>query len=499
MSILLGIDVGTSSAKAMLADDTGRVIGTAKENYEPSIPQLGYAEQDPLVWWDAVVQGLRILKTSHPKEYAETAAIGLSGQMHGIVFLDINGNPLRPAIIWLDQRSEKQALMIKNKLQSVHSETLIQNSIYSGFAFPSLLWVQEHEPDTFGKIGKFLFPKDFIRLKLTGILASEKTDASASLLFDVEKRTWARDIIPLFSLKESFFPEVRESTDIAGYVTDQCAEETGLRPNTPVVYGCGDHMAQSIGNGVISEGWLTSNIGSGGQVSAYMERNRYDPRFRLHTFCHAVNQAYTIFGATLCAGMSVNWLKNKILRIDNYDTITKMAGEIKPGSEGLVYLPYLSGERTPHMNPHAKGMFYGLALGHDNRHMVRAVMEGVVFSLKDSLCLLEELGITGGRIIASGGGALDDVWLQIQADILEKEVYTNQVGEQACLGACILAGIGAGIFKNGADACNHMVALKDKIYRPDKEAGEIYRKNYDIYKRLYRNNNELMTNEATLK
>ncbi|MDR1655802.1 MAG: xylulokinase [Treponema sp.] len=484
MPVLLGIDIGTSSVKAMLADSGGRVIYTAKKSYEVSIPRPGYAEQDPLLWWNAVKGALRLLKQNSPREFENTAAVGFSGQMHGLVLVDRDNKPLRPAIIWLDQRSGEQAALIEKEAGYDTIRRALQNRIFSGFPFPSLLWVRDHEPAVFKRIGAVLFPKDYIRLRMTGIAAAEKTDASASLFFDIGKGEWAWNIITSFFPERNIFPQVFESGECAGYVTKECAAETGLPPGIPVVYGCGDQMAQSIGNGAIYEGCLTSNIGSGGQISAYADQNIYDRELRLHTFCHAVNGGYTVFGATLCAGMSMNWLANKVLHIDDYGRLSKMAGSINPGSDGLVYMPYLAGERTPHMRTDLTGMFHGLALNHDERHFVRAVMEGVVFSLKDAQTLLEGMGITGGKIIAAGGGAMDDVWLQMQADILGKEVYVNKAGEQACLGACILSGIGAGIFKTPAEACSRMVSMEDKTFKPDAKNSEVYQKNYTTYKTL---------------
>jgi xylulokinase len=497
MSVLMGIDVGTSSVKIMLCNDNGKVIGIEKRNYDTLIPKIGYAEQKPDIWWEETKKGIKSLNIKYPHEFSMICAIGLSGQMHGIIFVDKNGQSLRPAIIWLDQRSGKEVDHIKKEISSNKKmEEILQNPMHNGFAFPSLLWVKEKESKIYDSINTILFPKDYIRMKLTGKAAVEKTDASASLLFDIRKRNWAWEVIKMFSLPENIFSEVKESTDIAGTVIAQCASETGLKEGIPVVYGCGDHMAQSIGNGVIGEGLFTSNIGSGGQISTYSKKDIHDPKMRMHTFCHAIENAYIVFGATLCAGMSMNWLKNRVLRISNYDDLSKMASTVSPGSEGLIYLPYLSGERTPHMSSYAKGMFFGLLLGHDSRHIVRSVMEGVVFSLKDSLSILEEIGIVGDKIIASGGGATDDVWLQIQADILGKDVYINSVSEQACLGACILAGLGTGIFEDISIACKSMVKLRQKVYRPNTKNIEIYKRNYFIYRELYENNKKLMADIA---
>lgn len=492
MSVVLGIDLGTSSVKAMLLDSVQGVLTVEASRYEVKIPREGYAEQEPLSWWEETKKVLLKLKDKNKEAFERIAAIGFSGQMHGIVLTDEKGNPLRPAILWMDQRSKKELKQIYEKIDFEKMGNIFKNRVYTGFGFPSLIWVKEHEPEVFAKTHWVMMPKDFIRYKITGKIASDVTDASSTAIFNTEERTWAYDIIKEFGLSPDIFPSCKESMEIAGYVTKECEAECGLREGIPVVYGAGDQQAQSIGNGIYEEGKIICNIGTGGQISAYVRKPVYDKELRTHTFCHPINKGYTIYGATLCSGMSLNWLKDNILEIDDFDQLSQMAGEIVPGSEGLIYLPYLTGERTPHMDPCAKGMFAGLTLRHDRRHIARAVMEGVTMSLRDSLTIFQELNIKCDTIIASGGGAKSHEWLQMQADIFHKRVIVCEVSEQACLGACILAGVGCGIFDSMKQAIERFVSFKDKVYEPNPENEKLYDTQYERFQALYRNNKEWM-------
>ena len=492
MSVILGIDLGTSSIKAMLLDSSKGVLAVETRTYEVSIPAEGYAEQEPEIWWSETKRILNVLKEKNKEKFSDIEAIGISGQMHGIVLADQNGVPLRPAILWLDQRSKKQLTEINSKMNDLQMGECFGNRVFTGFAFPSLMWIRENEPDILKKVYAVMLPKDFIRYKITGEIASDVTDASSTAIFNIEKRDWAYDAIRDFGLPDNIFPKCCESTDIAGKVTSECRKECGLKEGIPVIYGCGDQQAQSIGNGVYQEGSIISNIGTGGQISTYISGPIYDKKLRTHTFCHALDKAYTISGATLCSGMSLNWLKNKILMVNDFKEISRMAGEIVPGCEGLIYLPYLSGERTPHMNPSAKGMFFGLTLGQDRRYLARAVMEGVAFSLRDSLTIFSELGIKGDTVIASGGGAKSEEWVQIQADVFQKKVKVCEVSEQACLGACILAGVGTGIFPSIEEATKRFVSFREKIYLPDSENMVIYDVQYERFRELYKANEKFM-------
>lgn len=492
MAVILGIDIGTSSIKAMMLDsDQGSIAVRAKE-YRVDIVKPDYAEQNPEMWWRSLTEVLHELKMAYPKEYEAISAVGYSGQMHGLVLVDQNGTPVRPAILWLDQRAKEQLREIEGKMTEEEMGTVFCNRVSAGFAFPSLLWVKEREPQVFAKASYLLSVKDYIRFKMTAEIGAEAVDASSMTLFDTGKRDWAWDVIERFGLPRYLFPKAAESSDIAGAISRQCSVETGLREGVLVIYGMGDHMAQSIGNGVIHAGTLISNIGTGGQISAFSENLVYDKKLRTNTFCHAVKHAYAIFGATLCSGMSLTWIRKNLLHMEDYNEVNLAAEKAASGSDGLIYLPYLSGERTPHMNPGAKGMFFGMTLAHDRRHFLRAVMEGVVFSLKDCLKVLQEQGVDAQIVIASGGGAASDVWLQIQADILQKPVQACAVREQACLGSCILAGVGTGIFKSIEEGCEKFVVMKDKIYIPAPENKVIYEENYRIFNELYEKTKELM-------
>lgn len=484
MGYLLGIDLGTSGVKAMLLEPDSGSAFVESVSYAVDIPLPGRAEQAPEMWWEHLRQALAKLAGNHPAAYKAIRSVGLSGQMHGLVLLDKAGKPLRAAIVALDQRSGRQVAEMEEQLTRQELGAIFHNRPVTGFAFPSLLWVRDNEPEVLRQAFRVLQPKDYIRYRLTGSMESDYTDASASLAFDLGKNDWAWEVFERFRIPPDIFPRCGESSAVAGALSELCARETGLPAGIPVVYGCGDQQAQSIGNGVIREGIFVANIGTSGQISTYRQRDAYDPELRTHTFCHAFNHAYTVFGAALCSGMSLNWLKNKVLHLSDYAQLDALASRVPPGSEGVVYLPYLSGERTPHMDHNACGQFYGLRLGHDRAHFIRSVMEGVVYSLKNSLDILGGMGLAPELLIASGGGARSPLWLQMQADIFEREIAVCDVNEQACLGAAILAGVGAGVFSSVPDACGRLVRMKERIYRPDEKTFEAYRAGYDTYNRL---------------
>lgn len=485
MELLLGIDIGTSGTKVMLLDTERGVMGVEKKSYDVSVPRADYAEQDPELWWNAVLYCIGKLKQRHGELFSHIVGIGLSGQMHGLVLTDKNGKPLRPAILWLDRRAGEECGELERLIPESLLQNGIRNRIFPGFALTSLLWVKKREPETFSRIAQVLQPKDYIRYKLTGLFGSEMTDASATLLFDVVKRDWAWQVMDLCGFPHDIFPECHESGEIQGNISRECEAVTGLPVSAGVIYGMGDQQAQSIGNGVFEEGTYICNIGTGGQISAFSREPVYDRKLRTQTFCHGVDRAYSVYGAILNAGMSLKWLKDNILEEKDFITLSRMAEEVPAGSEGLVFLPYLTGERTPHMNPEARGMFYGLNLVHTRKHMVRAVMEGVTFALRDCTEILSEMGIRGSSVISSGGGAASPVWLQIQADILNREVRVCNVSEQACLGACMLAGVSTGQFADLREARTRFVTYEKRIYRPDPDKVEEYEQIYRIYQALY--------------
>lgn len=485
MRTILGIDLGTSSVKAMLFDAEQGVIAVRAEEYGVDIAHPGWAQQSPALWWESLVRVLRWLESHYREAYRSVCAVGYSGQMHGMVLTDAKGQPVRPAVIWLDQRAGRQLEEIGAALSEEDMGNVFCNRVSSGFAFPSLLWVREQEPEIFARAAHFLSPKDYIRYKMTGEIGAEVVDASSTTLFATGERDWAWEVIDRFHLPPQLFPKVHESADIAGTVTAQCEAQTGLPAGIPVIYGSGDQPAQSIGNGVIGPGRIISNIGTGGQISAFSSRPAYDKKLRTNTFCHAIRDAWTIFGATLCSGMSLSWAKNKVFRAGSYEEINAAVAAVSPGADGLIYLPYLSGERTPHMNPDARGVFFGMTLGQEQGHFLRAVMEGVTYSLRDCLGILQELGIDAPEIIASGGATASPQWMQMQADILGKPVRVSRVKEQACLGSCLLAAVGTGVLPSLEEACGRFAVMDERVYLPDAANADVYREGYDTYRRLY--------------
>lgn len=485
MRTILGIDLGTSSVKAMLFDAEQGVIAVRAEEYGVDIAHPGWAQQSPALWWESLVRVLRWLESHYREAYRSVCAVGYSGQMHGMVLTDAKGKPVRPAVIWLDQRAGRQMKEIGAVLSEEDMGNVFCNRVSSGFAFPSLLWVREQEPEIFARAAHFLGPKDYIRYKMTGEIGAEVVDASSTTLFATVERDWAWEVIDRFHLPPQLFPKVHESADIAGTVTAQCEAQTGLPAGIPVIYGSGDQPAQSIGNGVIGPGRIISNIGTGGQISAFSSRPAYDKKLRTNTFCHAIRNAWTIFGATLCSGMSLSWAKNKVFRVGSYEEINAAVAAVSPGADGLIYLPYLSGERTPHMNPDARGVFFGMTLGQEQGHFLRAVMEGVTYSLRDCLGILQELGIDAPEIIASGGATASPQWMQMQADILGKPVRVSRVKEQACLGSCLLAAVGTGVLPSLEEACGRFAVMDERVYLPDAANADVYREGYDTYRRLY--------------
>lgn len=498
MAIILGIDLGTQSVKGALIDSEKGLVAVSGKDYEVLTPEINFAEEDPSEWWDAFKTVLSDLKTKKPAEFEAIAALGITGQMHGVVLLDGSQNPLMNAVVWLDQRSKNQLEEIYQKIDSNDIKSHVHNRIFTGFALPTLLWVKEERPEIFKNIDKILSPKDYIRLKLTGELACEVTDASAMTLFDLPDRNWYFDLIEKLDISGDIFPDCHESIDIAGYVTEKASEETGLKKGIPVIFGSGDQSALLVGNGVYQEGMLASNIGTGGTMAAWSKKDIYDEELRTHTFCNAYNKSYVVFGAILGGGISMRWLRDKILYAKSYDEMTSWAKEAPAGCGGMFFLPYLGGERTPHMNPNAQGMFFGLKLKQDRGYMVRSVMEGVVYALKDNLSVIENIGIKTDKIIASGGGAKSGLWLQMQADIFERDIYLTDAEEQAALGIAILAGVGTGIFKDLKEGCETLIHFKDKVYHPDKNNVELYSECYAIFRELYKANVDIMNETASI-
>jgi xylulokinase len=483
MSYLLGIDIGTSGTKSVVMDESGTIQGFALYEYDIDTPNPGWAEQNPLVWWQGTVETIRRALANAHIDSQDIAGIGFSGQMHGTVFLDPSFNVIRPAIIWADQRSAPQCRKIYKEVGQDLLARLTANPIAPGFMAATLLWIKAHQPETFETLHKIVLPKDYVRFRLCGEIATDVSDAAGTLLFDVPRRCWSAELLDRLGIPKDLLPNVNESTDIMGQVSKPAAAETGLAAGTPVVAGGADQPVAALGNGVIKEGLVLSTIGTGGQLFTPIKRPRFDPKLRTHTFCHVLPDEWYVMGATLCAGLSLKWFRDNIGPAP-YDQLSAEAQEVSLGSEGLLFLPYLVGERTPHMDPTARGVFFGLTLRHGRGHLVRAILEGVVLSMRDSLEIFKELGLRIDRIIASGGGAKNHLWRQIQADVFGTEVMTTSIREQAGVGAAMLAGIGTGLFNGPGEACDQIISYH-RTTHPIAENCERYNDLYEIFKGLY--------------
>jgi xylulokinase len=466
-------------------DGHGEVKGTASESYELSIPKPGYAEQSPDTWHDASAAAIRRAAEASGVSPGAIEAVSFSGQMHGLVCVDGEGKPLRDAMLWLDQRAKGAIAQIYDKLGAEFVAANVQNTISAGFLIGSLYWMYLNEPELYGRIKHVMLPKDYVKFRLTGRVVTDYSDAAGSAAFDNVKLRWALPLIEGLGLDAGMFPEALPSTEVIGTVTAAAARDTSLTKGTKIVNGGGDQFMQGIGNGITDEGFYAGNIGTAGQVSACSARPVYDKLLRTNTFAHAIPGRWNVMGACLTSGVSLKWFARSILGINNFADVDREAAKLKPGSEGLIFLPYLSGERTPHLDASARGMFCGLTLGHGKYHMARAVMEGVTYSLRDCMELLAGMGIPCECVVASGGGANSAVWMQMQADVLGREVRKSRVSEQACVGAAITAGVGAGIYPGYQEACREVVKFEDRIFSPMRENAEAYGEHYEIFRELY--------------
>ena len=487
----IGIDIGTSSVKALLIDSSGRVIKTSVPEYSFQTPKPLWAEADPLDWWEATQQAIKelLLKV----QSSEIAGIGLTGQMHGMVAMNKEGSVLRPCIMWNDQRSHLECDEITERVGQKKILSITGNPVLPGFTAPKILWTQKNEPDLFALIDKVVLPKDFIRYKLTGSFFSDVSDASGTSLLDVGKRTWSQEMFDCMGWPISWMPEVTESTEVSAKISAEAATLTGLLEGTPVVAGGGDCAAQAVGSGIVEEGKVSVTLGTSGVVFAQSDEYRVEPNGKLHAFCHAVPGKWHVMGVMLSAAGSFQWYKNQFgmeeQRIEKegganaYETLTKEAQQVIAGSEGLFFLPYLSGERTPYPDPYARGCFIGMSLRHQKKHHTRAVLEGVSYGLNDSLSMMKELGVNPKEIILSGGGSRSALWKQMLADIFATPCAMVNALEGAAYGAAILAAVGVGGFGSVQEACSSFI---QKIETVDPGPNlETYKRNYPIYKSLY--------------
>lgn len=482
MKCLVGIDIGTSGTKSVLFDTDGNVVKSAYAEYAMYQPKNGWAEQDPNDWWRAVCNTLKQITSDIGN--VEICSIGLSGQMHGLVMLDENDRVIRNCIIWCDGRCAEECSEVE---LAVGKEKLIEitgNPALAGFTASKIMWVKKHEPENFERCRHILLPKDYIRLKLTGEYATEVSDASGTQLLDIKNRCWSTQVCQKLGIDTSILSKVYESPEITGFITDKASSLTGIKKGIPVVGGGGDNAAAAIGTGVYKNGNLFTTIGTSGVVYAHTDMPVIDSLNRVHTFCCAVPGKWHIMGVTQAACLSLNWFKNNIANELTYREMDEISENIPIGSQKLIYLPYLMGERTPILDSNARGMFFGLSAIHTKAHMARAVMEGVSFSLCNCLDVINEMGIVPDETAICGGGGKSPFWRQMVSDIFMLPVKTLKTDEGPALGAAILAGCGGGIFRDIEDGCKKMVHEKETVMPIISNHAE-YMKYYEIYNSIY--------------
>ncbi len=482
----LGIDVGTTTVKALVVDEDGTVAGEAESPLEVSMPSPGWSEQDPGDWWNGAVDAVRASTRSAGVQ--EIRAIGLSGQMHSSVLLDEDDRVIRPAMLWNDVRTTAQCQFITERVGKAGLRRLAGNPALEGFTAPKLLWMREHEPRLFDRVCTLLLPKDYVRLIMTGDLATEPSDAAGTLLFDMKRGRWSEEMITGLQLDPAMLPPVFGSSEITGSLTAAAADALGLKRGTPVVGGAADNAAAAVGSGVVTLGSMQTSIGTSGAVVAPIDRPRVDPGMRIHSFNHAVDDTWYLMGVALSAGAALGWFRQTLVgpggSLPEYDELIAEAAAIAPGANGLTFLPYLTGERTPHADSNARGAFSGLNTGHRRGHLTRAIMEGVTFALRDSLELIRKLGVDAKEIVAVGGGARSSVWRQIQADVLAVPVVRVGPSGGAPYGATILAAVGGGRFASVPEACVSWLRPIDSI-EPRSELAESYDRAYSRFRQLY--------------
>lgn len=487
---VLGIDVGTGGTRALIIDEHGRVISAATEEHEPfSSPKIGWAEQRPEDWWRACGLAVRHALAKSCLAGDAITCVGFSGQMHGAVMLDERSQVVRPALIWCDVRTEPQC---RELIAKIGAERLIQltcNPALPNFTLTKFLWVRENEPENWQRVNSVMLPKDYVRFRLTGDRAIDMADASGTLMLDVAHRRWSREVLEAAEIDDRLLPALCESPDVCGKVSAEGAAATGLKIGTPVVAGAGDQAAGATGMGIVAAGAVSATIGTSGVVFASTDRPALDPKGRIHTFCHAVPGRWHVMGVTQAAGLSLRWFRDQFgAGVDDgrdpYERLTSEAATVLPGSDGLLWTPYLMGERTPHLDAHARGALVGLTASHTRAHVIRAIMEGVAFSLRDTFTIFQEMQVPVKGVRLGGGGARSPLWRQIQADVYGREVEVVEAEEGAAYGAAILAGVGARIWPTVDDACNSIVRVA-KTTVPHSAATEVMKTTYAAYRRVY--------------
>jgi len=485
MAYFLGLDVSTTSSKALLIDHMGKVLGTTSSPHTLSSPKPLWSEQDPAQWWQAVVQSIRSVILQTGIAASEIEAIGLTGQMHGLVLLDADGEVLRPAILWNDQRCQAQCDEIHQRVGKQRFIQISGNVALTGFTAPKILWVAENELEIYAQARHVLLPKDYIRYKLTGEFAMDKADGSGTVLFDLKARDWSEELLKTLNIPREWMPPTYEGPEITGLVSESAAALTGLPQGVPVVAGGGDQAAGAVGVGAVEPGIIGLTVGTSGVIFASTPAPLIEPEGRLHAFCHAVPGLWHFMGVMLSAAGSLQWYRDTLAPEVSFDNLLREAELVPAGSEGLLFLPYLSGERTPHPDPLARGAFIGLTLRHTRGHMTRAVLEGVAFGLKDSFNLIRDAGLESvSQVRASGGGTKGALWRQILADVLESELVSVNTAEGGAFGAALLAGVGQGAWPDVVTACHETIQITGKT-DPNPDNFEVYRHSYQLYRELY--------------
>jgi len=484
MTCFLGIDASTTATKALLMRADGQAVGVASSEYSYETPHPMWTEQHPDLWWQATIVSIRQVLAEAQVDPADVKGVGLTGQMHGLVLLDDDGEVLRPAILWNDQRTGAECDEIRQRLDKSRLIQITGNDALTGFTAPKILWVRNHEPEVFARVRQILLPKDYVRFKLTDKYATDKAGASGTLLFDLRKRHWSETVLEALEIDPAWLPPTFEGTAVTGHVTPQAAEVTGLRAGTPVVGGGGDQAAAAVGTGAVVEGTVSLSLGTSGVVFASADRPIVEPEGRLHAFCHAVPGKWHLMGVMLSAAGSLRWYRDALAPGVGFDALIEPAADVPPGSDGLLFLPYLTGERTPHPDPLARGAFVGLTVRHAQPHLTRAVLEGVAFGLRDSFELMKGVGLADiTQVRITGGGAKSPLWRQVLSDVFQVVLVTVNTTEGAAHGAALLAATGTGVFPDVASACEAVIQTTGST--TPGPASAVYEQMYPLYRELY--------------
>jgi xylulokinase len=481
VAVLVGLDVGTSGTRALAVDAEGTVVAEATSRYEPDRPRPGWSEQRPQDWWRAATEVLREVAAGANDEIV---GLGLAGQMHGSVFLDSADEVIRPALLWNDQRTESDCAAITERVGADRLLELAGNPALTGFQAPKLLWLRREEPEAYARVASVLLPKDYVRLKLSGERATDVSDASGTLLLDVRARAWSDEILDALEIPRDWLPDVYEGPEVTAVGSDAVADDIGLPRGLPIAAGAADNAAAAIGVGVVRERLISSSIGTSGVLFAHRDSFAPDPSGRVHAFCHAVPGAYHLMAVTLSAGGSLTWWRDRFGGDADFEALAAEAADVEPGAEGLLFLPYLTGERSPHLDPRASGAFVGLTARHGRAQLTRAIMEGVVLSMRDGLEVMRALGTAANDVRATGGGSRSALWLQLQADVYGCPIRRTDVDEGPAYGAALLAGVAAGVFADVAEA-SASVRLRESVVEPDPDRVRRYDELYAIFSSLY--------------